>query len=167
MDVDGSLLGYQSDLTRTMLPDTTLAWGLFKVDNTWPDERSEKIWTTVRRAQEAALRSLEREENVEVRAMDVDRAARSVIEAEGWGKYFSHRLGHGKSVLARSRSLPVKSEYSYAWSQVSEFRSTNTPTSTRATPKSSSPARRSRTSPESTSRPSPRPPTSIVQGSVG
>ena len=30
-----------------------------------------------------------------VRASDVDAAAREVIEAEGYGEFFSHRLGHG------------------------------------------------------------------------
>lgn len=28
---------------------------------------------------------------------DVDRAARLTIEAGGYGKYFTHRLGHGMS----------------------------------------------------------------------
>lgn len=85
-DVGGNLLGYQSDITRTMLPD--LDFG----DRNWPNDRARKIWETVKEAQEAALTSLETKV---VRAMDVDRAARDVIEKEGWGIYFGHRLGHG------------------------------------------------------------------------
>lgn len=103
MDVDGSLLGYQSDLTRTMLPDVASSCGRRVVggERRWPSERSEKVWRTVLRAQHAALESLEREQGVVIKAKDVDRAARSVIEAEGWGQYFSHRLGHGGSHSVR------------------------------------------------------------------
>lgn len=101
MDVDGSLLGYQSDLTRTMLPDVSSSCGrrVAVGERRWPSERSEKVWKTVSRAQHAALESLEREQHVVIKAKDVDRAARGVIEAEGWGQYFSHRLGHGQSRL--------------------------------------------------------------------
>lgn len=59
---------------------------------TWPSPRSQKIWETVHRAQEAALEALKRPS---VHAADVDRAARKVIAREGWEKYFTHRLGHG------------------------------------------------------------------------
>lgn len=93
-----------SDFTRTMLPN--VAAGCGRVSQAWPNARAEKIWKTVRRAQEAALASLvEKNSSSVVWAAEVDKAAREVIAAEGWGEFFSHRLGHGESsrVAARSR----------------------------------------------------------------
>jgi len=74
------LHGYWSDVTRTFaLPSSTI-----------PSEHL-KIWYTVKAAQEVALgRAREG-----VRAEAVDAAARAVIESAGFGKYFTHRLGHG------------------------------------------------------------------------
>lgn len=104
MDVGGSLMGYVSDFTRTMLPgkEAKNLDGGEEGKSKWPDERAKKVWETVREAQEAALDSLvtKREggsgRRDTVRAMDVDRAAREVITREGWGNRFSHRLGHGE-----------------------------------------------------------------------
>lgn len=89
MDVDGSLFGYQSDITRTMLPNNKNG------EKLWPNERAKRIWETVKLAQLAALESLSIKD---VRAKEVDKSARDVITKEGWGIYFSHRLGHGLSL---------------------------------------------------------------------
>jgi Xaa-Pro dipeptidase len=51
----------------------------------------EKIYDTVRRANEAAIRAAA----PGVPCGDVDRAARQIIEAAGYGSYFIHRTGHG------------------------------------------------------------------------
>lgn len=77
--------GYWSDVTRTFaLPSSRI-----------PSEHL-KIWYTVKAAQEAALESAREG----VRAETVDAAARAVIEAVGYGKYFTHRLGHGQWALS-------------------------------------------------------------------
>ncbi|GAA5833503.1 hypothetical protein JCM5353_007944 [Sporobolomyces roseus] len=94
-DVDGSLFGYMSDFTRTMLPD------LKRKDKKgttcdWPNARAKKIYETVQRAQRAALEKLLTPNSTDVvYAAQVDQAARKVIADEGWGSYFTHRLGHG------------------------------------------------------------------------
>ncbi|GAA5851033.1 hypothetical protein JCM9279_005265 [Rhodotorula babjevae] len=99
-DVDGSLFGYMSDFTRTMLPDPPSSrFSRSRSPPKWPSARAEKVWRTVRLAQQAALDALvtrsSNETSAVVHAADVDRAARSVTEAAGWGAYFTHRLGHG------------------------------------------------------------------------
>ncbi|GAA5943409.1 hypothetical protein JCM1841_002533 [Sporobolomyces salmonicolor] len=97
-DVDGSLFGYQSDFTRTMLPDppSSRCHGSRSLSPEWPSARAKKIWTTVHLAQETALAKLVTGNSSQpVHAAEVDEAARSVIASEGWGQYFTHRLGHG------------------------------------------------------------------------
>lgn len=101
-------MGYESDFTRTMLPDSPSAsspwWRRLgcsghsqDLKREWPDARARKIWETVSAAQKAALHALVDADAPDgvVLASAADRAAREVIAAEGWGKYFSHRLGHG------------------------------------------------------------------------
>ena len=70
--------GYISDLTRTL--------AIGPIDNEW-----EQIAKVVADAN-AAGRSTARPG---IPAGDVDRAARTVIEKAGYGKYFTHRVGHG------------------------------------------------------------------------
>lgn len=81
--VDGgcSVMGYQSDITRTTV------FGK-------PSEKQLKVWDIVKRAQAAALKAA----RPGVACEDVDAAARRVIEEAGYGpgyKYFTHRVGHG------------------------------------------------------------------------
>ncbi len=95
-DVGGHLLGYDSDFTRTMLPDPQP-----NAERAWPSARAELVWKTVRAAQVAAL---EAEVNANapggvVSAASVDKAARDSITAAGFGPYFTHRLGHGIGLL--------------------------------------------------------------------
>lgn len=69
---------YHSDLTRTLFfgkPTTKFA----------------KVYETVRKAQQAAIDAIA----PGVEASKVDHAARSVIEATGYGRYFGHSTGHG------------------------------------------------------------------------
>jgi Xaa-Pro dipeptidase len=71
-------------------------------DQTWmasvgaPSARARTIWEAVRDARDAAL-TLLRERlaaGVAVRGADADDAARAVIEARGFGPFFTHRTGH-------------------------------------------------------------------------
>jgi Xaa-Pro dipeptidase len=82
IDGGGTLHGYESDITRTM------------VFGAPPTPRQRTIWNTVRRAQAAAFEAAR--PGVECQA--VDRAARAVIEEAGFGRdyeHFTHRVGHG------------------------------------------------------------------------
>jgi Xaa-Pro dipeptidase len=78
IDWGASFNGYISDLTRT-----------FAIGAIEPELR--KIYETVKQAN-AAGRAAGRPG---IPAGDVDQAARSVIESAGYGKYFTHRTGHG------------------------------------------------------------------------
>jgi Xaa-Pro aminopeptidase len=71
-------------------------------DQTWmaslgaPSPRAVEIWAAIRDARDAAI-ALARERvqaGTAVRGAELDRAARAVIEARGFGQYFIHRLGH-------------------------------------------------------------------------
>lgn len=70
--------GYCSDLTRMLLTAK-------------PDRKFEKVYRTVLEAQLAAIARIA----PGVSCGDVDAAAREVIHAAGFGKYFDHGLGHG------------------------------------------------------------------------
>jgi Xaa-Pro dipeptidase len=78
IDWGASYLGYFSDITRT-----------FAIGKIEPEFN--KIYQLVLEANTAG-RAACAPENL---AGDVDRAARSVIEAGGYGVYFRHRTGHG------------------------------------------------------------------------
>ncbi len=69
---------YTSDITRTIFVGE-------------PDEEMVRVYCVVKRAQDAAIAAVK----AGVPAGDIDRAARSVIEDEGYGPYFTHRVGHG------------------------------------------------------------------------
>lgn len=69
--------GYCSDMTRTFY--------FQKVS-----EEHRRIYNTVRRASEAAIRQI----RPGVPLCELDKAARDLIGAEGYGPYFTHRLGH-------------------------------------------------------------------------
>jgi Xaa-Pro aminopeptidase len=78
MDFGGELGGYFSDTTRTVVVGEA------------PDGLPE-VYDAVRDAHDAALAAV----RPGVAAQDVDRAARGVIEARGYGEHFIHRTGHG------------------------------------------------------------------------
>ncbi|KAI0647213.1 peptidase M24 [Trametes meyenii] len=80
IDTGGTLHGYHSDVTRTFaLPETIIPLPYLK------------LWDVVHSAQQVALASAI---NGTI-TQSVDRAARKVIAEAGYGKYFTHRLGHG------------------------------------------------------------------------
>ena len=101
--VDGgcSLEGYHSDVTRTIVLGT-------------PTDKQKKVFEIVRKAQSAAHKAV----RPGIRAGELDRIARKVIEDAGYGpgyKYFVHRLGHGIGMeghewpyLVKDNPLPLQ-----------------------------------------------------------
>ncbi|OSP54131.1 Xaa-Pro peptidase family protein [Pseudoruegeria sp. SK021] len=81
IDTGCRLNGYPSDMTRC---------GFFGT----PTERYKNVFDTVERAVQAALAAAK----PGVKACDVDKAARDVIAAAGYGDKFLHRTGHGLGI---------------------------------------------------------------------
>ena len=73
------LYGYQSDITVTCSVGEPA------------DADARKVYGTVYEAQQATIRAV----RPGARCEEIDNAARGVIEAAGYGKYFMHRTGHG------------------------------------------------------------------------
>jgi Xaa-Pro dipeptidase len=80
-DLGVVLDGYCSDITRTVV---------FGEAN----EKQKEIYETVLKAQLAAIDACK--PGIEIG--NVDKAARTVIEQAGYGKYFTHRVGHGLGI---------------------------------------------------------------------
>ncbi|WP_043539162.1 M24 family metallopeptidase [Salinarimonas rosea] len=78
IDIGGRKQGYCSDITRMAILGE-------------PPEGYREVHAVVDAAVEAALSAI----RPGVRARAVDAAARGVIEAAGYGPYFTHRTGHG------------------------------------------------------------------------
>ncbi len=79
---------YCSDRTRTANADDKM---VFQKDAKFKDAKKQKVYDTVLRAQEASIKKAK----AGVRASEIDRAGREVIEKAGYGKYFIHSTGHG------------------------------------------------------------------------
>lgn len=95
IDFGTSHEGYASDITRTFI-----VGGL-------PDEQIREVYEVVRAANQAGREAA----GPGVPCMEIDRAARSVIEAAGFGEYFIHRTGHGLGMGAHEGpSVHVKNE---------------------------------------------------------
>ncbi len=77
-DVGCTYKGYCSDMTRTFF---------FKEA---PSSSAREVYNLVRKANEDATAFVK----AGVRLCDIDKTARDVIETGGYGKYFTHRLGH-------------------------------------------------------------------------
>jgi len=78
IDLGSKYCGYCADLTRIFF------WGKMPT-------LLRKIYDTIRKAQSKSIKKI----SDGVRASEVDKVAREVIEKKGWGKYFGHGLGHG------------------------------------------------------------------------
>lgn len=78
IDMGGVYAGYASDMTRTVAVGE-------------PGERGRAVYEVVREAQAAALDAA----RASLTGTALDRVARDVIEEAGYGKHFSHSLGHG------------------------------------------------------------------------
>ena len=83
--------GYWTDITRTYCLGE-------------PDERQRAMYAAVLAARAAALSSI----GVGVRAADVDRAARDVLTEHGFGKEFTHGIGHNVGFSAISMEYPPR-----------------------------------------------------------
>ena len=81
LDIGGRKDGYPSDMTRV----GTIGK---------PDPEFDKVWGVVNAAVEAAVAAAK----PGVAASAVDKAARDVITAAGYGEYFLHRTGHGLGI---------------------------------------------------------------------
>ena len=81
LDFGGFVDGYGSDTTRTVHVGE-------------PSDEHREVYDVVRSAQEAAVAAV----RPGVSCQEIDRAARSVIEAAGYGPLFNHRTGHGIGV---------------------------------------------------------------------
>ncbi|MEO6525390.1 MAG: Xaa-Pro peptidase family protein [Gemmatimonadaceae bacterium] len=79
IDAGGEFQGYASDITRTR-------W----IGDSVPAKLRE-IYDVVHDAQSAAMARV----RPGVPCQEIDRAARAVIAKAGYGRYFTHRLGHG------------------------------------------------------------------------
>ena len=80
IDIGSKLHDYGSDVTRTILPTGS------EVTKELMD-----VWYTVQAAQAAAIELM----NVNETCSVVDAAARKIITDNGYGDFFTHRLGHG------------------------------------------------------------------------
>ena len=78
IDLGSKYCGYCADLTRVFF------WGKIPL-------LLRKIYDTVRKAQDESIKKI----RDGIRASEVDKAARKIIDKKGWSKYFGHGLGHG------------------------------------------------------------------------
>ena len=94
LDFGCTYKGYNSDMTRTVAVGK-------------PTERAKRIYRTVLEAQMKAIEATQ----PGVSARSLDRAARSHIRSQGFGKYFTHSLGHGLGIeIHEPLRLSVKSK---------------------------------------------------------
>ncbi|RJS89031.1 aminopeptidase P family protein [Candidatus Bathyarchaeota archaeon] len=91
VDAGASVDGYFSDLTRTVVFGEATA-------------RQRRIWEVVLRANRAAFEAIRPGTTCE----EADGAARRVIEEEGFGEFFIHRLGHGVGLQVHEHPYLVK-----------------------------------------------------------
>lgn len=103
-DFGGTMNGYCSDITRCV------------VTGKIPADVAE-AWSVLMEAQEAGVRAA----TVGVPCAEVDRAARRVIEAAGYGEYFVHRTGHGIGMeehedpyMVETDSRPLESGHAFS-----------------------------------------------------
>lgn len=83
--------GYWTDLTRTYVLGP-------------PGDDLRRIFDAIARARDAALAAI----RPGVRACEVDKAARDVLEAAGYGPAFKHPLGHGVGFTAIDHNEPPR-----------------------------------------------------------
>lgn len=94
LDFGGLKHGYGSDTTRTVHVGEN------------PSEEVRKVHAIVAEAQEAGCAAV----RPGAACQDIDRAAREVIEAAGYGEYFIHRTGHGIGVTTHEPPYMIEGE---------------------------------------------------------
>lgn len=98
LDFGGLRDGYGSDTSRTVLVDGGSDDAL--------DAQQREVYDVVRRAQQAGVDAV----RPGATCQDVDRAARAVIAAAGYGEYFVHRTGHGIGTTTHEPPYMVEGE---------------------------------------------------------
>ncbi len=93
LDFGGLRDGYGSDTSRTVHVGE-------------PTDEERRVHDLVREAQEAGFRAV----RPGVACQEVDRAARAVIDAAGYGEYFIHRTGHGIGVTTHEPPYMIEGE---------------------------------------------------------
>ena len=78
---------YCSDRTRTIYVGNNIS---MSKNQKFPRE-IQKVYDVVLKAQEEAIKAVK----VGIKAKELDKIARNIIEKAGYGKYFVHSLGHG------------------------------------------------------------------------
>ncbi|MEM1563784.1 MAG: Xaa-Pro peptidase family protein [Candidatus Bathyarchaeia archaeon] len=91
MDVGAVYNGYYADLTRTVFVGEATT-------------KQREIYKIVAKAQEAAIQAVK----PNVKAEEIDYAARKIIEDAGYGEYFTHRTGHGLGLEVHEEPYIVK-----------------------------------------------------------
>ena len=81
IDFGGKYMGYSSDTTRTCA-----------YDKIQPGMKT--IYEVVKDAQESALHGIKRDSTY----ASIDKTARDIITKSGYGKHFTHRVGHGLGI---------------------------------------------------------------------
>ncbi|MEU9502398.1 aminopeptidase P family protein [Streptomyces sp. NPDC048196] len=94
LDFGGLKDGYGSDTSRTVHVGE-------------PSAEERKVHDIVREAQQAAFEAV----RPGIACQDVDRVARRVIKAAGYGEYFIHRTGHGIGVTTHEPPYLVEGEH--------------------------------------------------------
>jgi Xaa-Pro aminopeptidase len=84
LDIGGTRAGYLSDTTRTI-------WIGGGARGLAPDPEFVRIFELVREAQAKGTAAV----RPGVQAQQIDATGRAVIEAGGYGEFFTHRIGHG------------------------------------------------------------------------
>jgi Xaa-Pro aminopeptidase len=96
LDIGGALGGYGSDTTRTL-------WVTGGDEANGPTEEFRHLYGVLLAAQVAATAAV----RPGVPAEAIDRTARDIIEAEGYGENFFHRTGHGIGLEAHEEPYLV------------------------------------------------------------
>lgn len=91
LDFGGDWKHYRSDMTRTVFVGK-------------PSKEYLKIYDIVRKAQETGVKSVKPGRTCE----EIDQIVRKIIEDEGYGKYFTHRTGHGLGLEAHEEPYIVE-----------------------------------------------------------
>ncbi len=79
---------YCSDRTRTSYFNENIN---FTKEQKFPNKTIQKVYDTILKAQEAAIKKVK----PGIKASEIDKAARDVIDKAGFGKFFTHSTGHG------------------------------------------------------------------------
>ena len=110
LDIGGTLSGYGSDVTRTL-------WVTGGDAANGPDEQFRHLFAVLHTAQAAATGAV----SPGVSCESIDSAARTIIDAEGYGEAFFHRTGHGiglegheEPYLIAGNSLPLRAGMAFS-----------------------------------------------------